>query len=64
MKYDTEFMSKLNKMIRETLDDYYRHHDAENFFRIDDILKFCVKQEFTKDDVPALIEMRNVIVMG
>lgn len=57
-------IAELNQMIRETIDNYYRNHDAESFFRIDSLLSFCMKNELTVEQVPALIEMKNVIVMG
>lgn len=57
-------LNELNTMIRETLDNYYRCHDAESFFTIDSLLRLCNKNDLTVDEVPALIEMQNVIVMG
>lgn len=63
-KFSKEDLDKLNKMIREVLDNYYKKHDADNFFRIDQILQVCRKCEFTTEEVPALIEMQNVIVIG
>lgn len=63
-KLSKEEIDTLNIMIRETLDEYYRLHDADNFFRIDEILKVCNKQKLTVREIPALVEMTNVIVMG
>lgn len=57
-------LEELNKMIRETLDNYYRQHDAENFFQIDSLLNLCRRSNLTSNEVPALIEMQNVIIMG
>lgn len=59
-----ETLDKVNEHIRETLDSYYKNHDAESFFHIVDLLEMCKSQELTKDEIPAFIEMQNVIVMG
>lgn len=57
-------MEKFNKMSREILDSYYKTRSADDFFRIDAMLQVCRKQGLTKEEVPTLIEMQNVIVMG
>ena len=59
-----ETLDKINSHIRETLDHYYKDHDTDSFFHIVDLLDMCKSQEFTKEEIPALIEMTNVIVMG
>lgn len=59
-----ETLDKINKDIRDTLDHYYKNHDADSFFHIVSILDMCSSQELTKDEIPALIEMKNVIIMG
>lgn len=64
MEKKTITLKELNQMIRETLDSYYATRSADDFFRIDSLLQLCRKQNLTKDMVPALIEMQNVIVMG
>lgn len=63
-KMTQETLDRINKDIRATLDRYYRLHDAESFFKIDRILNMCRVQNLTEDEVPAMIEMQNVIVMG
>lgn len=55
---------KFNGMIKETISDYYKYHDADNFSRIDDMLKVCRNYGFTKEQVPQLIEMQNIILIG
>ena len=55
---------KLNKMIKEIINDYYMYHDADNFFRIDQILQVCRSQGWPQEQIPQLIEMQNIIVMG
>lgn len=57
-------LEKFNQMSRETLDSYYKTRSAEDFFTIDSMLQVCREQNLTKDMVPTLIEMQNVIVMG
>ena len=64
MEKKTIGLSELNQMIRENLDNYYRNRDAGSFFTIDSLLSLCRKHNLTVTDVPALIEMQNVIVMG
>lgn len=64
METKTISLEKFNQMAREVLDSYYKTRSAEDFFRIDQMLQVCRKQNLTKDMVPALIEMQNVIVMG
>lgn len=59
-----EIIDMCNKYAREILDSYYKTHTADDFFRIDQILKVCRKNELTVDEVPTLIEMQNVLVMG
>lgn len=59
-----EIIDKINKYSREFLDDYYKYHKADDFFAIDQILRVCHKQGLTKEQVPTLIEMQNVIVLG
>lgn len=60
----TVSLERINQMSRELLDSYYRTHSADDFFRIDSLLQICYKQNLTKEMVPTLIEMQNVIVMG
>lgn len=62
-KMTQETLDKINQDIRETVTNYYRNHDAESFFRIVDISDFCEQAELTRDEVPQLIEMKNIIVM-
>ena len=59
-----EIVAMVNKYTREILDSYYKTHTADDFFRIDQILRVARKNELTVDEVPTLIEMQNVIVMG
>ena len=63
-EFGKESFDKLNKMIKEIINDYYKYHDADNFFRIDQILQVCRKQGWTQEQIPQLIEMQNIIVMG
>lgn len=63
-KFGKESFEKLNQMIKEIIEDYYVHHDAENFFRIDQIFKVCRSQGWTEEQIPQLIEMQNIIVIG
>lgn len=63
-EFGKESFDKLNKMIKEIINDYYAHHDADNFFRIDQILQVCRSQGWTQEQIPQLIEMQNIIVMG
>lgn len=63
-EFGKESFDKLNKMIKEIINDYYMYHDADNFFRIDQILQVCRKQGWTQEQIPQLIEMQNIIVMG
>ena len=64
IEFGKESFDKLNKMIKEIINDYYMHHDADNFFRIDQILQVCRSQGWTQEQIPQLIEMQNIIVMG
>ena len=61
-----EEVAKLNEWSREFLDKYYASNgtDGDTFFKIVDLYNVCKKQGFTVDEVPTLIEMQNVIVMG
>ena len=43
-EFGQKSFDKLNKMIKEIINDYYMNHDADNFFRIDQILKVCRSQ--------------------
>lgn len=63
-EFGKESFDKLNKMIKEIINDYYKYHDADNFFRIDQILQVCRSQGWTQEQIPQLIEMQNIIVMG
>ena len=63
-EFSKESFDKLNKMIKEIINDYYNYHDADNFFRIDQILQVCRSQGWTQEQIPQLIEMQNIIVMG
>lgn len=63
-EFGKESFDKLNKMIKEIINDYYMHHDSDNFFRIDQILQVCRSQGWTQEQIPQLIEMQNIIVMG
>lgn len=63
-EFGKESFDKLNKMIKEIINDYYKYHDADNFFRIDQILQVCRKQGWTQEQIPQLIEMQNIIVIG
>ena len=63
-EFGKESFDKLNKMIKEIINDYYANHDADNFFRIDQILQVCRSQGWTQEQIPQLIEMQNIIVMG
>lgn len=56
--------NKFNQMIKEVIEDYYKYRDVNNFFRIDQLLLVCRKQGFTEEQVPQLVEMQNIIVMG
>ena len=53
-----------NEIIRETLDHYYEHHDAESFFKLVEYHETCTQANLTTEEIPALIEMQNVIIMG
>ena len=55
---------KFNGMIKKTISDYYKYQDADNFFHIDDMLNVCRNYGFTKEQVPQLIEMQNIILIG
>lgn len=59
-----ESLARINSHIRETLDNFYKNHDADSFFEIVGIYNMCRDHELTQDEIPALIEMQNVIVMG
>lgn len=59
-----EIIDMCNKYAREIINSYYQTHTADDFFRIDQILRVCQKQGLTKEEVPTLIEMQNIIVMG
>ena len=63
-KMTQETLDRVNQIIRETLDNYYRLHDPENFFKIVGMSQFCETEGLTREEIPALIEMKNVIVMG
>lgn len=63
-EFGKESFDKLNKMIKEIINDYYMYHDADNFFRIDQILQVCRSHGWTQEQIPQLIEMQNIIVMG
>lgn len=63
-EFGQKSFDKLNKMIKEIINDYYMNHDADNFFRIDQILQVCRSQGWTQEQIPQLIEMQNIIVMG
>ena len=63
-EFGKESFDKLNKMIKEIINDYYKYHDADNFFRIDQILQVCRSQGWTQEQIPQLIEMQNIIVLG
>ena len=63
-EFGKESFNKLNKMVKEIINDYYMYHDADNFFRIDQILQVCRSQGWTQEQIPQLIEMQNIIVMG
>lgn len=63
-EFGKESFDKLNKMIKEIINDYYMYHDADNFFRIDQILQVCRSQGWTQEQIPQLIEMQNIIVIG
>ena len=63
-EFGKESFDKLNKMIKEIINDYYVYHDADNFFRIDQILQVCRSQGWTQEQIPQLIEMQNIIVIG
>lgn len=56
----------LNLLSRELLDKYYASNgrDGDSFFKIDKILRICIEHHLTTDEVPTLLEMKNVIVMG
>ncbi len=63
-EFGQKSFDKLNKMIKEIINDYYMNHDADNFFRIDQILQVCRSQGWTQEQIPQLIEMQNIIVIG
>ena len=63
-KFGKESFDKLNQMIKKIIHDYYMYHDAENFFRIDQILQVCRTQGWTREQIPQLIEMQNIILLG
>ena len=63
-QFGKESFEKLNKMIKEIINDYYANHDAEQFFQIVSILEACKINEWTIEEIPQLIEMQNIIVMG
>ena len=63
-EFGKESFDKLNKMIKEIINDYYMYHDADNFIRIDQILQVCRSQGWTQEQIPQLIEMQNIIVLG
>jgi len=54
----------INQTIRESIDQYYSKRDADSFFRLVDLLEDCKSNNLTKEDIPTLIELQNVIVMG
>lgn len=59
-----ESFNNLNKTIRQLLDKYYRYRDADTFFQIDQLLQICRSQGWTQEQIPLLIEMQNIIVLG
>lgn len=63
-KLTQETLDKINQDIRETINNFYRNHDAESFFKIVGISDFCSSEGLTREEIPQLIEMKNIIVMG
>lgn len=57
-------LCEFNEMSRKVLDSYYATRSADDFFKIDSMLETCRKYKLTPLEVPTLIEMQNVIVMG
>lgn len=59
-----DIIDVINAQARDCIDSYYKERTADNFFRIDDMVRACQKYNVTKEEVPTLIEMQNIIVMG
>ena len=63
-KLTQETLDKINQTIKDTINNFYHQHDPDNFFKIVGIVEFCRSEGLTKDEIPQLIEMKNIIVMG
>lgn len=63
-KLTQKTLDMINQDIQETINHFYRNHDADSFFKIVSILNFCNSEELTKEEIPQFIEMQNIIVMG
>lgn len=63
-KLTQETLDRVNLIIAETIENFYNNRDADSFFKLVGILEFCKSEEFTRDEIPQLIEMQNIIVMG
>lgn len=63
-EFGKKSFEKLNQMIREIINNYYDHPNADDFFRIDQILQVCRTYGWTQEQIPQLVEMQNIIVMG
>ena len=64
MKSNPILLDKFNKDVRNTIDRFYLTRNADSFFTLCDMVNFCKEQGLTQEEVPALIEMTNIIVMG
>lgn len=54
----------INEVVGKALDMYYQKRDADSFFALVEYNKMCNEMKLTREDIPRLIEMKNVIVMG
>ena len=57
-------LSNLNCMINEAIENFRKDYNGENFFRIVDLLDYCRSKGLTKEEVPQMILMQNIVVMG
>lgn len=63
-QFGKESFDKLNTMIKEIINDYYVNHEADRFFQIVSILEACRTNGWTTEQIPQLVEMQNIIMMG
>ena len=57
-------LKEFNQAVEDNITEYYKYHDTKSFFNIDALLRVCRDSNLTENEVPRIVELQNIVVLG